>query len=101
MEYIDCNYAVRILDQASSSPGKIFYIPHHCTSILTKFRVVFDCSARFNNVSLNDMLLHGPDLTNNLLGVLLKFRQHPIAVIVDIKAMFSQVFVNEQDQNAF
>ena len=101
MEYIDCNYAVRILDQVSSSPGKISYIPHHCTSILTKFRVVFDCSARFNNVSLNDMLLHGPDLTNNLLGVLLRFRQHPIAVVCDIKAMFSQVFVDERDQNAF
>ena len=97
MEYIDCNYAVRILDQVSSSPGKISYIPHHCTSILTKFRVVFDCSARFNNVSLNDMLLHGPDL----LGVLLRFRQHPIAVVCDIKAMFSQVFVDERDQNAF
>ena len=39
MEYIDCNYAVRILDQVSSSPGKISYISHHCTSILTKFRM--------------------------------------------------------------
>ena len=55
MEYIDCNYAVRILDQVLSFPGKISYIPHHCIFILTKFRMVFDCSARFNNVSLNDM----------------------------------------------
>ena len=49
------------------------------------------------------MLLHGPDLTNNLLGVLLRYIQHPIAVVglCDIKAMFSQVFVDEQDQNAF
>ena len=101
MEYIDCNYAVRILDQVSFYPGKISYILHHCTCIPTKFRVVFDCSARFNNVSLNDMLLHGPDLTNNVLSVLLRFRQHPIAIVCDIKVMFSHPFVDERDQDAF
>ena len=62
---------------------------------------MFDCSAKFQNKSLNDRLLVGPDLTCNLLGVLLRFREHPIAVVGDIKAMFSQVFVDEADCDVF
>ena len=70
-------------------------------SAASKFRVVFDCSAKFQNKSLNDRLLVGPDLTCNLLGVLLRFREHPIAVVGDIKAMFSQVLVDEADCDVF
>jgi len=32
-------------------PDRVFYIPHHCTAADTKFRVVFDCSARVNGES--------------------------------------------------
>ena len=81
-------------------PNREFYIPHHCTAAGTKFRVVFDCSARVEGESLNDNLLQGPDITNNLVGVLLRFRQFPIAVVGDIKGMFSQVLVDEQDRDA-
>ena len=34
---------------------------------------MFDCSARFGGVSLNDKLLQGPYLTNRLVGVLKDF----------------------------
>ena len=49
---------------------------------------------------LNDLLLGGPDLTNNLVGVLLRFKEYPNAFVADIKQMFSQVFVNENDRDA-
>ena len=81
--------------------NKIWYVSHHCTSVFTKFRIVFDCSAKINGVSLNDQLLQGPDLTNNLIGVLICFRQEPVAVIADIKGMFFQVLVDEKDCNIF
>ena len=55
--------------------------------------MVFDCSARYNNTSLNDQLLQGPDLANSLVGVLLRFRQDHVAFIADIEAMFHQVCV--------
>ena len=100
-EYIDNGYAIVVSQDVSSPPGSVHYIPHHCTSLNTKFRVVFDCSAKFQGLSLNDHLLQGPDLTNSLIGVLLRFRQRPIALIGDIKAMFSQVLVDERDRNVY
>ena len=50
---------------------------------------------------MNDNLLVDPNLTCNLLAVLLRFRKWPIAVVADIKAMFSQMFVDKRDQDAF
>lgn len=40
-----------------------------------QLRVVFDSSAEYERVSLNKVLLSGPDLNNTLLGVLLRFRK--------------------------
>ena len=56
---------------------------------------VFDCSARFGGTSLNDKLLQGPDLTNQLVGVLTRFRKEPMVFMGDIDAMFHQVRVPE------
>ena len=41
------------------------------------------------------MMLQGPDLTNPLLGILLRFRQEKIAIIADIEAMYYKVQVQE------
>ncbi|KAK0130929.1 hypothetical protein N1851_034390 [Merluccius polli] len=81
--------------------GEKWYIPHHGVFHPRKpgkLRVVFDCSAKCNGTSLNDHLLSGPDLTNNLTGVLLRFRQHPVALMCDIEKMFHQFRVYESDR---
>ena len=57
--------------------------------------MVFDCSARFGGISLNDELLQGPELTNPLVGVLTRFRQEPVVFMGDTDAMFHQVRVPE------
>nr|XP_046229927.1 uncharacterized protein LOC124050970 [Scatophagus argus] len=79
--------------------GKLWYIPHHGVYHKRKktIRVVFDCTSSFQGTSLNSELLQGPDLTNTLLGVLLRFRQEPVAVMGDIEGMFHQVKVPKQD----
>ncbi|XP_051753063.1 uncharacterized protein LOC127514335 [Ctenopharyngodon idella] len=53
-----------------------------------QIRVVFDSSAQYHGLSLNSILLTGPVMNNSLLGVLLRFRKEPIAVIADIQQMF-------------
>ncbi|XP_062587040.1 uncharacterized protein LOC134248654 [Saccostrea cucullata] len=53
-----------------------------------KIRMVFDSSASYDGISLNFVLLSGPDLTNNLFGVLLRFRKERVAVMADIEQMF-------------
>ena len=63
-------------------------------------RVVFDCAVRFRETSLNDQLLQGPDLTNNLTGVFLQFRQEPVALMADVEKMFYQVKVVPSDCDA-
>ncbi|XP_063758758.1 uncharacterized protein LOC134877255 [Eleginops maclovinus] len=62
-------------------------------------RVVFDSSAQHQGVSLNDVLLTGPNMNNSLLGVLLRFRREPVAVTTDIQQMFHCFVVREDHRN--
>ena len=94
--YISSWYAEKVPnDEKRATDGKpVWYISHHGVYHLkkpNKIRVVFDCSAQFQGESLNNHLLQGPDLTNNLTDVLCRFRLEPIAVMCDIEAMFYQV----------
>ncbi|XP_052680203.1 uncharacterized protein LOC128160966 [Crassostrea angulata] len=64
-----------------------------------KVRMVFDSSAIYQGHSLNSSLLQGPDLTNNLLGVLLRFRKERVAITGDIEQMFHMFHINEEHRN--
>ena len=81
--------------------GKVWYLPHHpvINPNKEKIRIVFDCAAEYNGISLNSKVRQGPDLTNKLVGVLMRFRLHPIAIMADIQAMFHQVHVTPEDQD--
>ena len=92
--YEDQGYTRKVPEDAYSD--KVWYIPHHATT-QSKFRIVFDCAAKFKNSSLTEQLLKGPDHTNNLVGVLLRFRQELFAFACDITSMFHQVKVTPRD----
>ncbi|KAL0154219.1 hypothetical protein M9458_050473 [Cirrhinus mrigala] len=82
--------------------GNLWYIPHqgvYHPKKPNKIRVVFDCSAKYEGIALNDHLLTGPDLTNGLTGVLCRFRKHPIAVMCDIEKMFHRFHVTREDRD--
>ena len=82
--------------------GKIWYLPHHGIyhpKKPGKIRVVFDCSASFQGVSLNERLLQGPDLANSLVSVLTRFRHEPVAMMADVEATFYQVSVEKADRS--
>ncbi|XP_013403245.1 uncharacterized protein LOC106168647 [Lingula anatina] len=100
---IDRGYAERIpINDVTPVEGRVWYLPHHGIynpNKPGKMRVVFDASAKYQGTSLNDHLLQGPDLANNLFGVLSRFRQHQIAFIGDIEAMFFQIRVPVEQRN--
>lgn len=87
----------------SPAEGEIaWYLPHHGVyqpKNPNKLRVVFDCSAKFSGVSLNDTLLTGPDLINSLIGVLCRFRKESVAITCDIERMFHQFLVTPESRN--
>jgi len=96
------NYATKVPDEHKSrADGAVWYLPHHYVvhPRKQKLRIVFDCAARYEGISLNDCVLQGPDLTNKLVGVLIRFRQEHIALMADIEAMFCQVRVAPRDQD--
>ena len=68
--------------------GKYWYFPHHGvyhTNKPGKIHVVFDLSAEFHGTSINKALLSVPDWTNQIVGVLLQFREEQIAVTGDVE----------------
>ncbi|XP_062600197.1 uncharacterized protein LOC134261817 [Saccostrea cucullata] len=64
-----------------------------------QIRMVFDSSAVFQGHSLNSALLSGPDLTNSLHGILLRFRKEKVAVTGDIEQMFHSFKIREDHRN--
>ena len=81
--------------------GKTWYIPHHGfyhPSNPGKIRVVFNCSAEFQGKSINRKLLSGPDLTNQIIGIMARFREEKVAFMADIEAMYHQVLIPDDQQ---
>lgn len=79
-----------------------WFLPHHGVQNPLKpdkLRVVFDCACKFRDVSLNDELLQGPDLTNPLVHVLTRWRAEPVAFKADIEGMFLQVAVPKSQRD--
>ena len=87
--------------KVESRSDKEWYLPHH--PVLNpnkpgKVRRVLNGAANLHGASLNKLLITGLNLLQNLIYVLLRFRQHPYAVSADIEGMFLQVGVLSSDQ---
>ncbi|XP_025190399.1 uncharacterized protein LOC112590994 [Melanaphis sacchari] len=82
--------------------GETCYLPHHAVknenSKTTKLRVVFDASCKTESgYSLNDTLLKGPVIQDELLYIISRFRTHKFVLTADIQKMYRQVLVTKQD----
>ena len=102
-EDLETGYVVRVKDahKVESCSEREWYLPHHPVvnpNKPGKVRRVLKGAAKFHGASLNKSLLTGLDLLQNLIYVLLRFKQHPFAVSADIEGKFLQIGVLACDQ---
>lgn len=85
--------------------AKIHYLPHHAVhknSETTPIRIVFNCSSKISkdHASLNDCLLTGPCMLNDLLQVLLRFKLNNYACTADIEKAYLNIYLKECDRDS-
>ncbi|XP_073821565.1 uncharacterized protein [Musca autumnalis] len=101
-EYLDLGHMEMTNNKIPNTPH--YFIPHQCVfrpqSTTTKLRVVFDASSKTSShVSLNDLLMVGPTIQEELYSTLLRFRLHKYAITADIEKMYRQVLLDEKDRD--
>ena len=99
-KYLDCGHFEELPPGVSETVNDN-YIPIFPVEQTKKqnVRLVFDSAAKYQGLSLNDALLRGPDVTNKLIGVLLRFRHHRVAFAGDIDSMFHAFYVPENQRD--
>lgn len=101
-EYVQLNHMSRVTENSSAITP--IYLPHdgilRDSSITTKLRVVFDGSAKTaSGVSLNETLMVGAKLQDNIIDIILRFLLHAIAITADLKKMYRQILIHNDDRD--
>lgn len=100
-KYLEKGY-IRKVDTEEATPEQVWYLPHfpvvRSDRATTKCRIVFDASAKYKGISLNDAINQGPKLQNDLCHILHRFRRDRVAVICDVAEMYLQVELLPQDR---
>jgi len=82
--------------------GPVWYVSHLIApnhhSVTTPVRLVWNSSQRFRGVSMNDLLVKGPDILNQI-RVLLRFRSGVYAALGDIKKMYNSVWLEDREMH--
>ncbi|XP_035918786.1 uncharacterized protein LOC118517032 [Anopheles stephensi] len=102
VEYEQLGHMVKLTEPVDDSEPHC-YIPHHAvikeSSSSTKVRVVFDASCKTTSgYSLNDTLLIGPTVQDDLLTIILRFRKHSVALVADVEKMYRQILHYDKDR---
>ncbi|XP_062703605.1 uncharacterized protein LOC134286057 [Aedes albopictus] len=102
-EFIELGH-MREVPDGEPEPPTACYIPHHAvqkeSSSTTKVRSVFDASAKTSSgFSLNDALLVGPVIQDELLDIVIRLRRHKVVLLADIEKMYRQVEIHPDDRS--
>ncbi|XP_034935131.1 uncharacterized protein [Chelonus insularis] len=103
-EYKQCGHMSLVEDIKNFEDQEIYFIPHQAVvrpeSVTTKLRVVFDASSKTTlGTSLNDKLIPGPNLQQDIFKILIKFRTYEYALTADISKMFRQILIDPRDRS--
>ena len=96
-EMISNGWVVPVYD-GGATDSKCWYLPSFVTK-QEKPRVVFDEAATFDGTALNDAVLPGINLLNELVDVLTRFRVGRYACMADLSEYFLQVSVPENQRD--
>ncbi|XP_055522651.1 uncharacterized protein LOC129716837 [Wyeomyia smithii] len=86
---------------AEIKPGKAWHLPLYVVvnpKKPGKVRIVCDAAASVRGISLNSLLLTGPDVLVSILAVFCQFRERPIAIGGDIREMYHQMLIRLADR---
>ena len=83
----------------TSQNGRVCYLPHHGVFRPLKPEKISIAALECRGRSINKELRPGPDLTNQVVGTLTKFRQDEVAFVADIEKMFFQVYVGNEHRS--
>ncbi|XP_071640878.1 uncharacterized protein [Temnothorax longispinosus] len=97
-EYLTLGHMKPIVEQSSNESGA-YYLPHHCvlkeSAKSTKLRVVFDGSCKTDTgISLNDSMMIGPVVQEDLMSILMRFRIYIYVIVADIIKMYRQILLH-------
>lgn len=103
-EYESLNHMERVDESELEKEDQTCYLPHHAvrkdSSTSTKLRVVFDASCKTDNgISLNDVLLKGPVIQDDLLYIISRFRTHNYVLTADIVKMYRQILMTDKHRD--
>ncbi|XP_008179733.1 uncharacterized protein LOC103308325 [Acyrthosiphon pisum] len=103
-EYEELGHMELVKDEVDEIEGETCYLPHHAVrkedSTSTKLRVVFDASCKTQTgVSLNDILLKGPVIQDDIIYILARFRTHRYVLSADVEKMYRQIWVSEEHRD--
>lgn len=99
-QFIDEYRSLGHMIETNEQADVVNYLPHHAVfkdSSTTKIRVVFDASRKSTNgKSLNDNLMIGPTMQNDMSTTMMRWRKHRIAFTADIEKMYRQILVDRE-----
>jgi len=93
------NWLVPVNDVSVDVP-RCWYLPFFVTTA-AKPRVVYDGASTVEGMSINQAVLAGENLLNNLVDVLIRFRLGRYACVADVSKCFFQVKIPEDQQDFF
>ncbi|XP_053691129.1 uncharacterized protein LOC128739658 [Sabethes cyaneus] len=102
-EYLRMGHMEEVVADEEDAALPQYFIPHHCVikadSTTTKLRVVFDASCiTSTGVSLNNALMVGPTVQDDIISIVLRFRLHRIAIVADAEKMYRMVLQQWADR---